>query len=264
DAMPEEDWYKNLYNNWLYVLKSLPVKYDKGYQTFMQSPAWQDKELNTALASWAELRHDTILYVKQSYTIAELGGAGEPPIVGYVEPVPEFYVRLLNLTNLTKKGLAKLVPAENMDNLQIGAALDNFSSILEKLQAMSQKELANQALSDQEYEFIRSFGDSLVNLIGTLSGGDVDPQIFKSVMVADVHTEGNVKKVLEEGVGYIKTLLAAYKLPDNRILLGAGPVFSYYEFKQDMGNRLTDEAWRQMLDSNKHPDQPNWVKSFSQ
>jgi len=263
DAMPEEDWYKNLYNNWLYVLKSLPVKYGQGYQTFMQGTAWQDKELNTSLASWAELRHDTILYVKQSYTIAELGGGEPPPIVGYVEPVPEFYVRLLNLTDLTKKGLDKLVPKENMDNLQIDAALDNFSSILGKLQDMSQQELANQALSDQDYEFIRDFGDSLTSLIQTLSGGDVDPQIFKSVMVADVHTEGNVKKVLEEGVGYIKTLLAAYKLPDNRILLGAGPVFSYYEFKQPMDNRLTDEAWRQMLDSAKHPDQPSWVKSFT-
>ncbi|MFA5188709.1 MAG: DUF3160 domain-containing protein [Patescibacteria group bacterium] len=264
EAMPQEDWYKNIYNNWLYVLNSLPVKYGQGYQSFMQTAAWQDKELNTSLASWSELRHDTILYVKQSYTIAELGAGEPPPIVGYVEPVPEFYVRLLNLTNLTKKGLDKLVPQDTMDNLKIDAALTNFSSILEKLQTMSQKELANQALSDQENEFIRNFGDSLVNLISTLSGGDVDPQIFKSVMVADVHTEGNVKKVLEEGVGYIKTLLAAYKLPDNRILLGVGPVFSYYEFKQDMDNRLTDEAWRQMLDSDKHPALPSWTQSFTE
>ena len=49
----------------------------------MQTTAWQDKELNITLASWAELRHDTILYVKQSYTMAEREGMfEEPPVDG--------------------------------------------------------------------------------------------------------------------------------------------------------------------------------------
>ena len=68
-------------------------------------------------------------------------------------------------------------------------------------------------------------------------------------MIADVHTEGNSKKVLEEGTGFIKTALVAYKLPQGHIVLGMGPVFSYYEFKQTMDDRLTDEAWREMLES---------------
>ena len=67
----------------------------------MQTSAWQDKELYTTLASWSELRHDTILYVKQSYTMAERGGAFEPPVVGYAEPVLNSYARLLNLTQMT-------------------------------------------------------------------------------------------------------------------------------------------------------------------
>jgi hypothetical protein len=45
------------------------------------------------LGSWAELKHDTILYAKQVY--AELGGGGtarpSPKLAqGYVEPVPAF------------------------------------------------------------------------------------------------------------------------------------------------------------------------------
>jgi hypothetical protein len=81
-------------------------------------------------------------------------------------------------------------------------------------------------------------------------------------MIADVHTEGNTKKVLEEGVGYIKTAVIAYKLPQGNIILGAGPVFSYYEFKQPMDERLTDEAWREILSSNPPPE-PDWIQSFS-
>jgi hypothetical protein len=54
----------------------------------MSTEAWKYKELNTALASWTQLRHDTILYAKQSYTM--LLGISEPldsKLRGYVEPI---------------------------------------------------------------------------------------------------------------------------------------------------------------------------------
>jgi hypothetical protein len=263
DSFSTDDWFKNIYWNWLYVLKSLFGEFSSGHQTFMQTDAWQDKELNTALASWSELRHDTILYVKQSYTMAEMGCGPEAPIVGYVEPTPEFYARLLTLTKMTNKGLKELVSQEELEELKIELALDRFSEILSRLLEISKKELENKVLTDQDYEFIENFGSTSEGLIKIISGGDVDPDIFKTVLVADVHTDGNTEKVLEEGVGYIKTLIAAYKLPQGHILIGVGPVFSYYEFKQPMKDRLTDEKWREMLNS-QHPSEPKWTKSFSE
>jgi hypothetical protein len=80
--------------------------------------------------------------------------------------------------------------------------------------------------------------------------------------VADVHTDQNTKQVLEEGVGYVKLLIAAYLLPDGRILMGAGPNMSYYEFKQPMKDRLTDEKWQELL-STKPPVGPEWAADFS-
>ncbi len=65
------DWNRNLYWSWLYSLQPLLNDYGSGYPTFMQTDAWQDKELSTSLSSWTELRHDTILYAKQSYAIEE-------------------------------------------------------------------------------------------------------------------------------------------------------------------------------------------------
>jgi hypothetical protein len=263
DSFSKRDWSKNLYLNWLYVLKSLNSEFGKGYPTFMQTEAWQDKELNTALSSWTELRHDTLLYVKQSYTIAEMGGIFEPPpVVGYVEPVPEFYARLLALTKMTNQGFKSLIPQEELEKLMIEAGLDRFTEILSKLLDISKKELENKPLNDNEYNFIENFGSISESLISTVSGGEVDPEVFKTVLVADVHTDGNTEKVLEEGVGYIKTAIIAYKLPEGHILLGVGPTFSYYEFKQPMENRLTDEAWREILDSHPPPE-PEWIDSFS-
>jgi hypothetical protein len=57
-------------------------------------------------------------------------------------------------------------------------------------------------------------------------------------------------------------MAVAYMLPDGRIILGAGPVFSYYEFKHPMGDRLTDEKWTEMLEKGENPPQPEWVSSF--
>ena len=266
DAIPQDNWHQNLYWNWLYVLKALIAKFETGYPSFMQTAAWQDKELNTALASWSELRHDTILYAKQSYTMAELGGGGEEvKIVGYVEPVPLFYARLLDLTNMTKKGLTNLLSQDEWNKIGVGDAMDQFGTILSRLVDISKTELENRELTDDDYNFIKYFGGSLQSMSSRLlaSEGNIDPDMFKPTLIADVHTDGNTKKVLEEGTGYIRPIIVAYKLPKNYILVGVGPVFSYYEFKQPMDDRLTDEKWRSMLQTNP-PTDPEWIKSFSE
>ena len=72
----------------------------------------------------------------------------------------------------------------------------------------------------------------------------------------------NTGQALEEGVGYVDLILVAYKVPDGRIIVGAGPVLSYYEFKQPMSDRLTDEQWQQMLEQGNQPERPAWMGSF--
>ena len=67
-------------------------------------------------------------------------------------------------------------------------------------------------------------------------------------MVADVYTDINTGQVLEEGVGYMNLIMVVYKVPDGRLIIGAGPVFSYYEFKHP--HRLTDEGWKDLLREN--------------
>ncbi|MEA1864576.1 MAG: DUF3160 domain-containing protein, partial [Euryarchaeota archaeon] len=91
----------------------------------------------------------------------------------------------------------------------------------------------------------------------------VEDKAKKTTIVADVHTDGNTQQVLEEGVGYVDLIVVAYKLPDGRILVGAGPVMSYYEFKHPMSERLTDEAWRGMLAASP-PEKPEWVSNFAE
>jgi len=257
DSFDTAEWNKNLYWSWLFALKPLLNDNIAGYPTFMQTDAWQDKELTTALASWAELRHDTILYAKQSYTMVATSAPPmeeEKPVVGYVEPVPEFYNRLLALTRMTNNGLTEMDVLDSSSKRR----LENLERTLERLVEISSKELENEELTDADYDFIKNFGDNLDGVIA-----DVDDKAKKTTIVADVHTDANTKQVLEEGVGYVDLIIVAYKLPDGRILVGAGPVMSYYEFKQPMDERLTDEAWRELLDSNP-PRKPEWIPNFAE
>jgi len=257
DSFNEAEWNKNLYWSWLFSLKSLLKDFGTGYPTFMQTQAWLDKELTTALASWAELRHDTILYAKQSYTMTmEMAPAPPPekPVVGYIEPVPEFYNRLLALTKMTTQGLDEMEVLDAASK----SRLESLERILEKLVDLSTKELNNEELSEDNYDFIKNFGDKLNGVIE-----DVPEKSKKTTIIADVHTDQNTSQVLEEGVGYVNLILVAYKVPDGRILIGAGPVMSYYEFKHPMDDRLTDEKWRDILSSDP-PEPPEWISNFAE
>ncbi len=252
----DPQWQKNLYWGWLFSLMPLLDKPQEGYPVFMQTDAWLDKSLSTALASWTELRHDTILYAKQSYTIRATGIPPPPdtkPVVGYVEPNPELYNRLLYLTAMTRTGLVSLdVLDETSEDRLI-----RLEEVLSRLADISVRELADEELTPQDYEFIATFGDTVKELLG-----DIDEKTTWTTMVADVHTDTNSRRVLEEAVGYVDLILVAYPVPDGRIILGAGPVLTYYEFTQPMSNRLTDEAWREM--QRESPvEKPWWTSSFT-
>jgi len=251
-AFDEEDWNKNLYWAQLYTLKPLLVSYPEGYPTFMQTKAWEDKQLNTALASWTELRHDTILYAKQEYfTGPPQVPPEEKPVQGYVEPVPEFYARMLALTKMAHTGLTEM---EVLD-MQSDKDFTTLENTLEKLLEISIKELENKELTEEEYEFIRNFDQNISPMLE-----NVDIKSQNSILVADVCT--SPAGVLEEGTGKLNLIIVAYKQPDGRIVLGAGPVMSYYEFWQPPGQRLTDDEWREDVFENNCPERPDWVKSF--
>ena len=247
------EWNRNLYWGWLFSLQPLLESFDTQYPTFMQTDAWKDKELQTTLASWTELRHDTILYAKQSYT-PKLTAIPPQQTAGYVEPVPEFYQRILALTNMTRTGLTDLQVINETETMR----LISLETIIKRLLTISSAELEGEELTPGDYQFIDSFGEHLDEVIT-----GVNAQGKQTTIVADVHTDTNSAQVLEEAVGYVNLLVVAYKTPDGQILLGAGPVFSYYEFKQPMSDRLTDEEWKTLLETGQQPLPPQWIENFT-
>ena len=92
----------SVYELWMKSLLTMQQT-DKNNPGFMQTPEWGYKNLNTALASCAELKHDAILYGEQPMA-AECGGAGppDPIVVGYVEPNLPFWRKMENILQATR------------------------------------------------------------------------------------------------------------------------------------------------------------------
>ncbi len=253
----DAEWTKNLYYLWLYSLLPLLNDPGEGYPMFMQSEAWVDKQLMTALSSWVELRHDTILYAKQSYTT--FSGSHEP-VIGYVEPVPRVYARLAGLCRMMISGLGERSLLSELIDSKLGLLHD----FLRSLQAISIKELTDTPLNETEIQVIRCSGD-ILELVTSLPSDD--PYLYtssadtKMAVITDVHTDPNSETVLEVGVGNPMVIYVAVPIGDE-IVLTRGGTFSYYEFTQPMNDRLTDETWQDMLDAGEEPPLPSWLGSF--
>ncbi len=260
-ALSTEEWTQNLYWRWLHCLLPLIVENeDQRIPAFMQNTAWTDKEIQAVLGSWTELRHDTILYAKQSYPIVATAMPYKEPELtfGYVEPYPEVYKRIKDMMADLRNNLARL--GINIEG--IPERISRFEEMLASLATISEKELDGLELTKDEYDLIWNIGRNL----GMLKA--FPRQIMKKItsgtddkidLVADVHTDLNTKQVLEEGVGAPFDIFVIVKdMKDYRLCRGA--VFSYYEFKHPMADRLTDEKWQEMRD--RRPPQPEWTKSF--
>lgn len=268
-----ENWNANLSTGWLHTLRPLFEEKGEGYPKFMQSEEWKKKTLETFAGSYAELKHDTILYAKQIY--AEMGG-GEEEVLddrGYVEPEPVVYSRFIFLSDKTKEGLE----GYNMLSDSAKEDLERLSEIARTLLTISEKELKEEALTDEEYDFIRDYGGDLehfwVEAMKDKFDGDLAYSYQASCpVIADIATDPN-GTVLEVGSGEAQAMYVVFPI-DGELRVGSGSVYSFYQFTMDINDRLTDEEWKDMLngghfddnyqwiENSDHPEQPKWTQSY--
>ena len=263
-ALEVDSWTQNVYWAWLYALQPLIGGHDERFPEFMRTEAWRLRDLNAALGSYTELKHDTILYAKQ--VMAELGGGPAEVIRGYVEPNPEAFARMLALAEMTRDGLqARGLLTGNMEG-----SLANLIDLLDFLTTTAELELAGETLTEDDYLRIQFIGGELEAL--TLAASDCeeegpacrDLQDQQAALVADIATGLSPEiaglAVLEEGVGRPARIYVV--LPDSPRRLAVGAVFSYYEFVVPASDRMTDEAWQAMLEEGSNPPPPSWTGHF--
>jgi hypothetical protein len=259
------EWDEAVYNKWIYTLLG-SFDYDKRTPEHLKSDAWDLKTLNTSLASWAELKHDAILYAEQPMA-AECGGGGPPNpyTLGYVEPNTVFWKRLLELVDLNKNLLQKhnlYKPFEEKTT--------QMREQIEFLNRISEKQLANQKVTEEEYTELEYIGGAVEmftlsiidNQLSYLDSWENVTGTDKSIaVVADIYTnnaDAEKKGILHVGVGKVNDIFVIVEI-EGYLYLTRGGTFGYHEFVQDLQTRLNDEEWQKLLETDKKPSLPKFL-----
>ncbi len=233
-----------LSQRWLDALTLLVGTAPEGQPPYARTSAWEGRVLTSAAGSWAELKHDTLLYVKQPVVMREGGDDSELPaakVGGYVDPRPDVYKALLELN----ESLRSLDPQKD----------DALGDFLRFVIEVSEIELANKPFPKPIDERLRTVGSELEHLART-HGDKTPPQ----ALVADVLTiewPDKPREILHAGVGDVDELWVVVPRAGKQVLMRGG-VFSYYEFTRP--KRLTDEAFIELLASTSPPPRPLWAR----
>lgn len=284
NALDTTYWNASMYTSWLQAIRGLnPPRERSSLPMFMRTAAWWQKSMNTQLASWTELRHDNLLYGKQSYT----GELGCYYPTAFVEPVPEVYRAIGTAASILKSALDMVVPAdsptETYQTREMRACLATFDRVTTILAAIAAKELSATPvpLDDEEKELI----DNWIMRSPMGAGGCATtydgyyPQLCYGVSVqhegrlpdivtADVHTQPSdstgapVGKILHVGTGLINTAVIIAKDPsDGCSTAYVGPVSSYYQYVTRDFERMTDQEWQATLEQDAQP-RPMWTHLY--
>ena len=265
---------ENLYSQWINALAVQWADTVHSTNGSADKGIWEAKRLQTGLASWATLRHATILVNERS--AAECGEGGFEEMLmraprGYVEPDPYTFAAIAGLFETA----VKYVPAgisgkpDIEDENTTAAKRSLYEGIIARLkeaagearafQRMAEKEGRGEALTNAENEkvlFVARTGEHLFLVFNSLSNKDYalsnpDP-IAK---IADV--AGNAfLSYLMSAVG--KPLEWDFVVPfygRHEIVKGAS--YAYYEFSS--GRLFNDQEWREKV---KTQELIPWIKPF--
>jgi hypothetical protein len=268
NGMNGDAWLENLYGGWLWALQPLLVRDPALVPPMMQTDAWKRKDIHSALGSWTELKHATLLYAEQPY--GGLGGGGvEPPVIStsYVEPNPLVFARIAVVAGTLDQGLAsRNFYTRGQDSggtalSSIHSSLNSLTLLSARLAEIAREEIAGEPVSqDDLYWMQENFGSELWHV--RYEAEMWFPDAPKTVaLVADVASNPDAGTVLEEATGPVNVIYVVVSGPHGPQLT-RGTVYSYYEFTQPIDLRLTDDQWRTMVDSGQTPPRPDWINLY--
>lgn len=270
DGYDQRDWQSSIYASWLNTIRALnPPTERTQLPRFQQTAAYWQQKMNTQLASWAQLRHDNLLYAKQSYS--GIPGCSYPK--SYVEPIPGFYRALAALAERA----GEAIEATGFENSEVAKTyFDSVASTSRTLEAIAVKELAHEDLTSAEVDFLKRMIYSehagcaeqlsgwYTRLFFDLTGEDARKS---DMVIADVHTspadaEGNIVGwVMHVGTGPLDMAVMTCTTPAGETYAYVGPVMSYYEHVTSGFTRLTDEEWQKGW-SAEGSVRPAWVNLY--
>jgi hypothetical protein len=229
----------------------------------------------TQLASWAELRHDNLLYAKQSFTSTVECAYPD----GYVEPYPAFFAAMHKLA-VRGRAISDALPFKSRDQNRVGAFFVKMAVTMDRLRAIAERERANQELLAKDLDFLNRMV-SIDGVHGGCGGPASEPSgwyadlffdrgkiLSHDAVIADVHTQpddeagGRVGHVLHVGTRAPRMMVARLQHDGGKnAQTYRGFVSTYAEVITNDFRRYTDEQWR--AESGAIESTPNWLRSIT-
>jgi hypothetical protein len=266
-------WESNLYNLWLSALRTLspgaaaeePEAY--GLPGLAGTEAWGRRLLSTQLASWAELRHDTLLYAKPSYSgvpVCEFPDA-------YIDPYPRLYEAL---SRFAARGYALIEQVAPPGAPRLQAYFLDLRDATAMLAQMAERQRAGQPFTDAQMRFVNqtvhmdlgcASKEWRAGWYAKLHFDPLDSDRYDPP-VADVHTQpadesgAPVGRVLHVGTGMPRLLAVALQTCRGpRAYLGLAS--AYFEQVTSNFERLDDQTWAGQL-MKQTPQDPPFVRDL--
>jgi hypothetical protein len=270
ENVKDDFWLSTYYTNILYQIKTQALFENGAGFYFTEKPGWNLKAMNSAHGTWAELRHDTILYVKQSY--AEMSGGRMDPTfrtkplpapVHYIEPNIPFWIA----SAIGIQKMYTILDKYHYLDKKTGEVLTGMHRCFVIAAEISRLEAENQAVSRTDLTWISNFADELAALVlvneGNTFGYMDNSDNLRMALIADVFTDGDTGAALETAVGipYRFYIPLNDKQGGKRIAIGYG--FSYYEFTQPISSRLNNDEWKAIV-YNGSPDMKKYLPFWMQ
>ncbi len=130
---------------------------------------------------------------------------------------------------------------------------DDLVSTSRRLELIAHKQLRGADLNKSEKRFVLGYGERLAHLMLRSEWGPKDDTPW----AISVHTNHQLRRTLHAATSRPRALYVLYPLGGRKVLC-RGAVLPYREVISD--SPLTDEDWRQQLDSGTAPPLPEWLQ----
>ncbi|MBI5502159.1 MAG: DUF3160 domain-containing protein [Deltaproteobacteria bacterium] len=272
---------EDIHHSWLALLATLAQPAGWPHDSplfFARTEAWLDRRLDAAIAGYARLAHDAVLYSAEEEALEcgerqPLALLVEQPAIapprGFVDPAPRFFRALARLADRIYADLAEGEAPGAAADPASGFAGSELSArgLAERLATLADKEIRGEAFTGEEEEWIRTAGERMAVMLRGRSSrvervrydeGRVELGV---ALAADVFAARDGAGMLELAVGRVADLYVVVPDATGRRLVQGG-IFGTFEFLEPGAEPLADGVWNERLLAGAVPPPPGWTASF--
>lgn len=260
DSWQPEVLRETLAGRWLLAIRGLYNRPDGEVQEFIKHPLWETKLVQTGSASWTEMRHDLVAFIKPHYlTLCTIIPDKRPQWWTYVEPYPGVYGEI----GLACARYIEILEAFGVKSEAAFKGLRSLGADAKRFERLATDELAGIPIEADRHDWVRLWPVKNWWLTQAPEGYEhlfskADKRMALVVDVAHALDPSSGRATLQEAVGDPAEIVALGRFGSEEVKM-LGGVYTHFEFVQRGRAPMTDEEWQAVQ---KTQPRPAYVKDL--